>query len=315
MSRRLIDDPDAVSVLAARTADATGIPAAHVEKDFWVTEVLRGVAAAAAEWDVEVWFKGGTSLSKVFGMIDRFSEDVDMLVVLPPGSVGAQDRVLRGLVEGAHLATGIDAVVDGPSTTKGVKRSARFHYNQLDVGDHGLTNGILLELGTRGGAIGAAWAEVRSLIAEHIEEISGEPEAAPVRVRVFAPWRTLAEKLVLLHTAHTSPEPAAAVRGARHFYDIYCLLSRPEVRSGVAEAGIGALARDVCMYSRAAGLPAAERPGDGFASSPAFTEGPHIAAVADEYANRVVGQLLWPGRPHPSLRDCIDLVQRYADIL
>ena len=146
MSRRLIDDPDAVSVLAARTADATGIPAAHVEKDFWVTEVLRGVAAAAAEWDVEVWFKGGTSLSKVFGMIDRFSEDVDMLVVLPPGSVGAQDRVLRGLVEGAHLATGIDAVVD-------------------------------------------------------------------------------------------------------------------------------------------------------------------------EYANRVVGQLLWPGRPHPSLRDCIDLVQRYADIL
>jgi hypothetical protein len=69
------------------------------------------------------------------------------------------------------------------------------------------------------------------------------------------------------------------------------------------------------MYSRAAGLPAAERPGDGFGTSPAFTDGPHIAAVADEYAHRVVGQLLWPGRPHSSLLDCMELVQRYADIV
>ncbi len=315
MSSRLINDPDAVAVLAARASDAIGIPAAHVEKDFWVTEVLRGVVAAADEQNVEVLFKGGTSLSKVFSLIDRFSEDVDMLVVLPAGSARAQDRVLKRLADGACQSTGIVGTVDGSATTKGVKRSVRFHYSDLDVGDQGIANGVLLELGTRGGALGSTRAAVRSLIAEYLPEIAGEPEAAPVEVRVLAPWRTLAEKLVLLHTAHTSPQPAAAVKGARHFYDVYRLLDRPEVRSGVAEAGIGALTRDVCTYSRAAGLPAVDRPTAGFAASPAFTGGPHIAAVADECENRVVGQLLWPGRSHPSPRDCVELVQLHADLL
>jgi hypothetical protein len=315
VSGRLINDPDAVAVLAARVADMTGIPATHIEKDFWVTEVLRGVVAAATEHGIEVWFKGGTSLSKVFSMIHRFSEDVDMLAVLPAGSGGAHDRMLKALVAGAVQTTGIDGTVDGSGTTKGVKRAVRFHYRESDAAGYGLTAGVLLEIGTRGGALSATRATVRSMIADHVAEIASEPEAAPVEVHVLAPWRTLAEKLVLLHTAHTSPDPATAVKGARHFYDVYQLLSRPEVRSGVVETGIGALARDVCTYSRAAGLPAEDRPPTGFAASPAFISSPHADLVAAEYADRVVGQLLWPGRPHPSLEDCVDLVLAHGDIL
>ena len=83
MTERLAADPAGVSVLAAQVADETGIPAAHVEKDFWVTEVLRGVVAGATAAQVVVVFKGGTSLSKAYRLIDRFSEDVDVLVVLP----------------------------------------------------------------------------------------------------------------------------------------------------------------------------------------------------------------------------------------
>lgn len=315
MRDRLVDDPDAVAALAARVASETGIPAPHIEKDFWVTEVVRGVVNSAAEQGIEVWFKGGTSLSKVFGLIERFSEDVDMLVVLPAGSVGAKDRMLKVLAEGASHTTGIVGLVDGSATTKGIKRSVRFHYRDLDADTYGMSHGVLLELGTRGGALGTTRAIIRSLIAEHSHEIAGEPEGAPAEVRVLAPWRTLAEKLVLLHTAHSSPEPSAAVRGARHFYDIHRLMSRPEVRSGVVEAGMSALARDVCVYSRAAGLLAEDRPVGGFASSPAFSGGPHIRAVLDEYTDRVVGQLLWPNRPHPSLQDCIEMVQLHADIL
>lgn len=315
MSDRLVDDPDAVAALAAQVADATRIPAPHIEKDFWVTEVLRGVTGAAAELGVEVLFKGGTSLSKVFSMIDRFSEDVDVLAVLPSGSVGTHDRLLKALSDGAGRATGISGSVDGSATTKGVKRSVRFAYRESDAERHGVSAGVLLELGTRGGALGAARATVRSLIAEHTDEIDGEPEAAPVEVRVLAPWRTLVEKLVLLHTAHAAPDPYAAVRGARHFYDVHRLLSRPEVRSGIAEAGIGALARDVYTYSRAAGRPVEERPAGGFATSPAFAGGPHTDTVATEYADRVIGQLLWPDRHHPSLQDCIEMVVLHADLL
>ena len=57
--------------------ERSGVPHLQAEKDFWLTEVLRGTAAAAAEVGIQVVFKGGTSLSKAYGLIERFSEDVD----------------------------------------------------------------------------------------------------------------------------------------------------------------------------------------------------------------------------------------------
>ena len=73
MSNRLIKDPDGVAALAAQVADTTGLPAAQIDNGFWVTEVLRGVTEAAKTIGVEVVLKGGTSLSKAFGLIERFS--------------------------------------------------------------------------------------------------------------------------------------------------------------------------------------------------------------------------------------------------
>ncbi len=57
MSNRLVHDPDGVAALAAQVADTTGLPAAQIEKDFWVTEVLRGVTEAAKTIGVEVVFE------------------------------------------------------------------------------------------------------------------------------------------------------------------------------------------------------------------------------------------------------------------
>jgi len=58
-----------------------------MEKDLWVTEVLRGVVGQASQEDITVIFKGGTSRSKAYRLIKCFSEDVDMLVVLPTGGL------------------------------------------------------------------------------------------------------------------------------------------------------------------------------------------------------------------------------------
>jgi len=318
MPDRLVEDPDGVAVLASRVSDRSGIPAAHIEKDFWVTEVLRGVATAAAAADVEVVFKGGTSLSKAFGLIERFSEDVDVLVVLPGGdSSGARDRVLKTIVDGAAKATGVAATSDPEATSKGVKRGARFHYRPGgDPTTAGLSSGVLLELGSRGGGMPATPLEVSSIIARHAaDEIAGAEEAAPVVVRVQAPWRTLVEKLVLLHTAHSSDDPAAAIRGARHFYDVHQLVIRPEILAGVHECGVAILARDVCTYSRAADMPAVDRPAGGFASSPAFNVGPHLATVRAEYEQRVLTQLLWPTARRPTLDECLEAVRQRASHL
>ena len=55
-------------------ANERGVRRSLVEKDYWVTHALWALSALG----LEVWFKGGTSLSKGFGLIERFSEDLDL---------------------------------------------------------------------------------------------------------------------------------------------------------------------------------------------------------------------------------------------
>ena len=72
-------------------SNRTGVPEFIVEKDFWVCWLL-GHIFAAPKLGAECVFKGGTSLSKVFGAIDRFSEDIDL--GLTPASLGWQESDL-----------------------------------------------------------------------------------------------------------------------------------------------------------------------------------------------------------------------------
>jgi urease gamma subunit len=317
MTTRLVNDPGAIAALSARVADRTGLPAEHIEKDFWVTEVLRGVTRRASELGVEAVFKGGTSLSKAHRLIERFSEDVDLLVILPADTTGAKERLLKSLVAAAAEATSIEAASVGTATTKGVKRGARFHYRASDGSPTGgLSNGVFLEIGSRGGAMPTAVMPIRSLLAEHAPaEIAGSVEADSFDARVLRPSRTLVEKLVLLHTASLDNNPAALVRGARHYYDIHQLLGQAEVANEIRDVGIAILARDVFTYSTAAALAAEPRPLAGFARSPAFTDGPHLDAVRADYENRVLGVLLWPRATRPSFDACLDKLSEAELIL
>ncbi len=72
-------------------ANRTGVPEFIVEKDFWVCWLL-GHIFATPQLGAECVFKGGTSLSKVFGAIDRFSEDIDL--GLTPASLGWKEADL-----------------------------------------------------------------------------------------------------------------------------------------------------------------------------------------------------------------------------
>ena len=65
-----------------------------VEKDFWVCWLL-GLLFADTKLAHHLVFKGGTSLSKVYGVIDRFSEDID--VSMSPAFVGADESVFEGI--------------------------------------------------------------------------------------------------------------------------------------------------------------------------------------------------------------------------
>ena len=65
------------TVYFAQAAARLALPAAAVEKDFWVCWLLR-LVFSDPELGGHLVFKGGTSLSKVFGLIQRFSEDIDL---------------------------------------------------------------------------------------------------------------------------------------------------------------------------------------------------------------------------------------------
>jgi hypothetical protein len=71
--------PDNRAELFDETADRMGISGAIVEKDFWVCWTLKQIFSIE-QFRERLLFKGGTSLSKVFGAIQRFSEDIDLAV-------------------------------------------------------------------------------------------------------------------------------------------------------------------------------------------------------------------------------------------
>ncbi len=138
------EDPDFPRLLDL-AARGTGIAAALVEKDYWVTHSLWALHASG----LDLWFKGGTSLSKGFGIIERFSEDIDLMIergtVTSLPAVGNWRSTHTGAVAQrrafyASLASTVDipgvlvAVADGPEDryARGVELHGRYPGGLLD---------------------------------------------------------------------------------------------------------------------------------------------------------------------------------------
>lgn len=94
----LHDINEAFAELVAVTVEAIGLPQVYVEKDYWVTKALKHLSESVHAG--EVVFKGGTSLSKAYRLIDCFSEDIDLAVLAGDKSDAARKRLLKA-VEGA----------------------------------------------------------------------------------------------------------------------------------------------------------------------------------------------------------------------
>ena len=100
-------DPDLRDLLTI-VGEAIGIDRALVEKDYWVTHTLWALQSSG----LDVWFKGGTSLSKGFGLIHRFSEDLDLRI--EPGT-----------------ASGVSPIGSWSSTNRGPIRERRSFFESL----------------------------------------------------------------------------------------------------------------------------------------------------------------------------------------
>lgn len=191
----------------------------------------------------------------------------------------------------AHLGVR-GQVVPGGSTT-GIKRFTTYNYPSAGA-DENLKEGVLLELGSRGGAYPAARYSYRSLACEFAETELGEDaetwaEFAAFDVLVLAPERTLLEKLAAVHDAAARENTELLAKAGRHFYDVCCLLESPSVRNSLSTLGadgVTTLVDDINQHSAAAGFSWTPRPSGGYGDSPAFdvAHPSHPAVIAGHAA-------------------------------
>jgi predicted nucleotidyltransferase component of viral defense system len=246
------------------------LQAASVEKDFWICWTLRELFALP-EIGPHLTFKGGTSLSKAWKLIERFSEDIDLIVdkqtlgfagdASPDRAPSKKQRKLRleALMEACRrwvqetlqpaLADRIRAAL-GPTGWKlevdpdmADGQCLLFHYpGDFDPAEAGYVRPVVkIELGARSDD----WPHQEKLIQPYLAEaFPNLASGAAIPVRVLAAERTFWEKALLLHEETFRPaDKPRKFRMARHYYDVWCLITR-----GVAERA----AQDRPLFDRVA---------------------------------------------------------------
>lgn len=306
----LTSDEDAFRALCDRAPDVLGVQSGLVEKDFFAMQVLRAIAGGP------VVFKGGTSLSRAYGIIERFSEDVDVILLVEGLSNNQRKTRLRTVADEAAAITGLR--VEREAEGSGWLNS-RFHYAPAYATGSEVSAGVLLEAGTRGGPEPHEARAVRPLladIAEAIDEGSAAEFAdlASFQVDTLHPARTLAEKLAHLHHRASAGDVDACEKGARHLYDIAMILRHePTVDALRSRHRIVDLVADIDARSEAAGWGFTPRPDGGFADSPAFAGAGPVADALRHGYDTVLDQLVFGEQL--AFERALDTVRSAADLL
>jgi hypothetical protein len=233
----------------AETADRKGLPEVIVEKDFWVCWVLQQLFSIDA-LSGRLLFKGGTSLSKIFHAISRFSEDIDLAVDYAAlGFTGERDPrredisksrragILVKMMAGCRRYIGsefLDAlmarcqeVLGAPvawslSVSRQDPNVVQFRYPTAGAKDVPyVVPQVVLELGTHAEFVPHDRFTIRSFVGEEFPDLVS---AGDIRVVALLAKRTFWEKATILHAEyHRAPDKPIPDRYSRHYYDVAML--------------------------------------------------------------------------------------------
>ena len=235
-------------MLLSQAGDKIGLSAKSVEKDLWVTQVLH--ALFSLDVSDKMIFKGGTSLSKAWGLIDRFSEDIDLAI--DPVFLGAPDgdptkkqikklRKASSLYVAEELAQklrdrfaelgltewlSVEAQPNGEGdNTYPEPRQIYVRYKSLYADNlQYLLPMIVLEVSARSLMEPVAEVKIYSLASRHFPL----KDLAPMPVVTAVPGKTMVEKMFLLHELFAvEGHGMKAERKSRHLYDLYKMMDKP----------------------------------------------------------------------------------------
>ena len=137
---------DAWATMSA-AAPRANIRADILEKDYWNSQVLR---AASTLHPSDFVFKGGTSLSKAYKCTQRFSEDIDILILRRGLGSGARDKLMKKIVDEAVEELELTVEPSKHSRGRGEHLTEALRYPHQVTGAGILTPDVLLEMGIHG---------------------------------------------------------------------------------------------------------------------------------------------------------------------
>jgi hypothetical protein len=230
--------PELIRIVAQRRA----IDPALVEKDYWIMHCLYGLQKLGMTFEL----KGGTSLSKGFQIINRFSEDIDIRIEPPkdrdvktgrnqdkPAHIQSR-REFYGWLAKTIRINGIEKVERDPAFDNRTLMSAgiRLFYKSRTKALEGLRPGVLLELGFDD-VFPNSRKDISSWLYDAATDKADIIDNRAKGVACYDPGYTFVEKLQTVSTKFRLQRAKrdSPIDFMRHYYDVYALLRRPEVRS------------------------------------------------------------------------------------
>lgn len=237
------------------TGRQMGLNEIAIEKDWWVVHTLALVFSMSCA--PALIFKGGTSLSKGWNLIQRFSEDIDLVLDREylefKGELSKADiRRLRRKSYTFITTTFTEELAAkfaeaGFADVKVKYREVENHdqdpiiieiyYTKLTEKDTYLKPGVLIEVGSRSLKEPFTNRTFSTLVAQNY---AGQPFAdPPIVVPTVNPERTFLEKIFLLHEEFQRPNDKIRVeRLSRHLYDIEKLMDTPFAKAALEDRSL-----------------------------------------------------------------------------
>jgi Nucleotidyl transferase AbiEii toxin, Type IV TA system len=255
------------------TAQRLGTASQNIEKDFWVCWTLDALFHGLKEGGPRLLFKGGTSLSKGFGLINRFSEDIDVTVfrddIGEPATIEELDA-LSGKKRRARLEAIKDACqtyINGPLRAEltvilqkqlraaGLDAgAARVEADDTDPDGQTLliwypaatprSDYVRAAIKIESGAKSALDPNSEVPIKPYVDDDLPALDLTVPAVRTVDPERTFWDKVVILHGLRRWFDQRGELRGggqrvSRHYYDLHLLAGGPVGEAAIAETALG----------------------------------------------------------------------------
>ena len=238
-----------------QVSDRTGLPTDAIEKDWWITHTLSIIFSMTCA--NALVFKGGTSLSKAWHLLERFSEDIDLALDREfLGFAGELSRkkihklryasydflttkFLHELREKFNSLGFVDVVVKYRETVNHDQDPLiiEIYYPNLTEKGIYLRPGILVEVGSRSLKEPYTQRVFKTMVSESFADKPFADQS--VSIPTVNPERTFLEKVFLLHEEFQRPAPKMRVeRLSRHLYDIEVLSRTPFFKKALTDRNL-----------------------------------------------------------------------------